>query len=242
MHNPPEGDHRKPASEGNPRDGVPEGEQSGPPEEVGIYRLAWTFYLVLAIAAVIWIGSSQGSIPLALFIDPASWWLDLGLGLIGGLGLVALWDAGRRFVPAMRELEIALAGQIGPLDQSEALALALISGFAEELFFRGAVQTSWGWAWATVIFTLMHSGSGRAFRWWTLFAFVAALVFGGLTFYRGSILAAVVAHTVVNSINLRRLAEIDAGSLLDSAAPTENRVTTETSLENDEESIDVDED
>ena len=119
----------------------------------------------------------------------------------------------------MRELEHVLANLMGRLDASEALVLAIISGFAEELFFRGAVQSSWGFYWATLIFTLMHSGSGRAFRWWTLFAFVAALVFGGLTVYRGSIMAAVVAHTVVNSINLRRLAQLGADDLLDSPAP-----------------------
>ena len=172
----------------------------------GIYRLAWTFYLLLAIAGAIWFGSSQGSISLALFFDPATWWVDLALGLLAGLALVVLWDGARRFVPAMGRLEKLLAEHIGPLEPAEAYALALISGFSEELFFRGAVQTSWGFGWATVIFTLMHSGSGRVFRWWTLFAFVAALVFGGLTLYRGSILAAVVAHTVVNAINLRRLA------------------------------------
>ncbi len=170
---------------------------------LGLYRLAWFFYLLLAIAGVIWIGSSQGSIPLALFIDTAGWWIDVGLGLGAGLMLVVLWG---RLVPAMRELEIALAEQIGSLDSSEALALALISGFAEELFFRDAIQTSWGWGWAVVIFTLMHTGSGRAFRWWTLFAFVAAIVFGSLTLHRGNILAAIIAHTTVNAINLWRLA------------------------------------
>ncbi len=185
---------------------LPANGSENPTKWLGLYRLAWSFYLLLAIAGVIWIGSSQGSIPLALFIDTAGWWIDLGLGLAAGLMLVALWETARRLVPAMRELETALAEQVGSLDSSEALALALISGFAEELFFRGAMQTSWGWGWAVVIFTLMHSGSGRAFRWWTLFAFVAALAFGGLTFYRGSILAAVVAHTTVNAINLRRLA------------------------------------
>ena len=82
----------------------------------------------------------------------------------------------------------------------------LISGFAEELFFRGAIQSSWGFAWATLIFALMHSGSDRTFRWWMLFAFAAALVFGAVTLHRESILAAIIAHTVVNSINLRRLA------------------------------------
>ncbi len=176
-----------------------------PAERFGLYRVAWWFYLVLAVAGVVWIGSSQGSIPLALFVDTTRWWVDVGLGLAAGLALVGVWDVGRRFVPAMRELEAMLAEHLGDLDPSEALAMALISGFAEELFFRGAVQTSWGWGWAVVIFTLMHSGSGRPFRWWTLFAFVAAVVFGGLTVYRGNILAAVVAHVTVNAINLRRL-------------------------------------
>ena len=182
------------------------GNRQDPADRIGVYRVAWTFYLVLAIAGVIWIGSSQGSIPLSLFVDPPAWWLDLGLGLAAGLSLIALWDLGRRYVPAMRELEMALAQQIGPLDPSEALALALISGFSEELFFRGAIQTSWGWAWATAIFTLMHLGKGRIFRFWTVFAFAAGVVFAGLTLQRGNILAAVVAHTVVNAVNLRRLA------------------------------------
>ena len=207
--------------------------------------MAWTFYLVLAVAGVIWIGSSHGSIPLALFLDPATWWVDLGLGLGAGLVLVVLWDCGRYFVPAMRELEKVLAEHLGDLEPSEALALALISGFAEELFFRGALQTSWGFTWATVIFTLMHSGSPRVFRWWTLFAFVAALVFGGLTLYRGSILAAVVAHTVVNAINLRRLtaefASRDRGEALLDSAP--NRPTHPTTPPNHDrgEPIDGDE-
>ena len=189
---------------------LPSDRSKDPDSQSGFYRLAWTFYLLLAIAGVIWIGSSQASIPLGLFIDPTSWWSDLALGLIGGFGLLALWTAGCHLVPGVRQLEEVLADHIGAIDHSEAFALALISGFSEELFFRGAVQTSWGWAWATVIFTLMHSGPGRVFRWWTLFAFVAALVFSGLTHYRGSILAAVVAHTVVNAVNLRRLAVLAA--------------------------------
>ena len=196
--NDPQGEGpRSQDSEGNP--------DHGAAERLGTYQIAWWFYLILAIAGVIWIGASQGSIPLALFIDKADWWFDIGLGVMAGLSLVALWNTGRQFVPALRDLEEVLARQIGPLSSSEALALALISGFAEELFFRGAMQTSWGWGWATLIFTLMHFGPGRVFRWWTLFAFIAALVFGGLTLHRGTLLAAIVAHIVVNSINLRRL-------------------------------------
>ena len=176
-----------------------------PVDQSEIYRFAWRFYLVLAICGVLWIGASQGSIPLTLFLETAGWWKDVALGIAGGFALVALWDAGRKFVLAMQELEKVLARYIGSIDSSEVFALALISGFSEELFFRGAIQTSWGWVWAMITFTVLHSGPGRIFRWWTLFAFVAALVFGGLTLIRGNILAAVIAHVVVNTINLRHL-------------------------------------
>ena len=185
-----------------PSDQTPE---ESPAEGPGLYRLAWRFYLILAILAVLWIGARHGEIPLALFVDLESWWVDAGLGLAGGLMLVGVWNAGRSFFSGMRRLEEVLAEHIGPLEPEEVYALALISGFAEEIFFRGAIQISWGFVWATVIFTFMHTGPDRAFRWWTLFAFVAALVFGGLTWYRGNVLAAIVAHVVVNAINLRRL-------------------------------------
>lgn len=179
--------------------------ESDPPRQSSFYNLAWVFYLVLASAGVVWIGWSQGSIPLSLFLSTETWLSDAMLGLVSGLGLVALWDLGKSFVGAMRELEKEFAAQIGSLDPSEAIALALISGFSEELFFRGAVQTSWGWFWAAMTFTFMHLGAGKIFRWWTLFAFVSAVVFGSLTFFRGNILPAVIAHCVVNGINLRRL-------------------------------------
>lgn len=179
-------------------------------EPVDFFRLAWGFYLALAIAGVLWIGWSHRAVPLALFIDVESWWLDTVLGVGAGIALVALWDMGRRFFPAMQDLEKLLAKHIGTLDQSQALALALISGFAEELFFRGAVQTSWGFVWATVIFTLVHFGPAPVYRWWTLFSFVAAVVLGGLVLYRGNILSAILAHVVINAINLRRLAVLAA--------------------------------
>ncbi len=102
---------------------------------------------------------------------------------------------------------------LGPLTASEAFGLALLSGFAEELFFRGAVQGQWGFVPATILFALLHSGPGRAFRFWTLFAALAGLLFGGLMVWRGNLLAPVLGHFLVNGVNLRRLA---AGTLLDS--------------------------
>ncbi|MCP4654185.1 MAG: CPBP family intramembrane metalloprotease [bacterium] len=183
----------------------PQEPEGGPPPPGQVYRLAWIFYLILAVVAVIWIGWSRGSIALDLVLDSRRWWLDVVLGVGAGLLLVGGWHAGRRFLPMMRELEELLRRHLGPLERSEVFALAVISGIAEELFFRGAMQSSWGWIWATLIFTLVHTGPGPAFRMWTVFALVAGLVFAGLTLYRGNILAAILAHFLVNWINLHAL-------------------------------------
>jgi membrane protease YdiL (CAAX protease family) len=111
----------------------------------------------------------------------------------------------RRLSPAAREVENTLAQVLGPLTAAEAVALATLSGFAEELFFRGAMQDAWGFLPATLVFTFLHTGPSRHFRAWTLFAAGAGLLFGGLVLWRGNLLAAVLAHFLVNAINLVRL-------------------------------------
>lgn len=171
------------------------------------YRLGWVVYLLMAVAGILWIGFRvDGPIPLSLFLDRGGWWIDLLLGVGSGLLLLGLWWAGERVFPLARDLEDQLAAVLGPLTAAEAFSLALLSGFAEELFFRGAVQGQWGWLPATVLFAVLHTGPGRAFRVWTLFAVVAGGLFGGLMAWRGNLLAPVIGHFLVNGVNLRRLA------------------------------------
>lgn len=153
-----------------------------------------------------WIGSREGVIPLGLFVDPGGWWIDLALGVGAGAVLLGVWWLLARRFAAGRELERKIAEVLGPLGVDQAIALAFLSGVAEELFFRGAVQGSWGWAWATVLFAVLHTGPGLSFRLWTLFAVVAGALFGGLMLWRGNLLAPVVAHFLVNAVNLSRLA------------------------------------
>ena len=181
------------------------------PETPGrLYRFAWGLYMLLAVAGALWIGLRRGVIPLSLFVDPRTWWLDLGAGLALGLLLLGAWWGAERTFPLAKELEARLAGALGPISGSEAIALALLSGFAEELFFRGAVQGALGWAAATVLFGLLHSGPGKAFRLWTLFALLAGGLMGGLMAWRGNLLGPVAGHVLVNAVNLRRLARDSA--------------------------------
>lgn len=181
-----------------------------PPEETGLeagqlYRLAWFFYLFLAIGGVLWIGLREGSIPLSLFVDTEGWPVDLGLGVGVGVALIGAWRLMARLSSRARELERQLTTMLGPLQPAEILALALLSGFAEELFFRGAMQASWGWPLTTLVFALIHTGPGPAYRMWTLFAALAGLTLGGLMVWRGSLLAPVLAHVLVNGVNLQQM-------------------------------------
>ncbi|HEY0558077.1 MAG TPA: CPBP family intramembrane glutamic endopeptidase [Thermoanaerobaculia bacterium] len=171
-----------------------------------LYRFAWGLYLALALAGALWVGFRRGVIPLSLFVDPERWWLDLALGLGAGVLLLGAWWGAERTFPLAKELETRLGEALGIITPAEAVALALLSGFAEELFFRGALQGTVGWAAATVLFGLLHSGPGKAFRLWTLFAVVAGALLGGLMVWRGNLLGPVVGHVLVNGVNLRRLA------------------------------------
>ena len=197
---------------------------STPMEPGRLYRLGWVIYLLMAVAGVLWIGFRvDGPIPLGLFVDRRGWWIDLLLGIGSGLLLLGIWWGAERIFPLARQLEEQLAAVLGPLTASEAFALAVISGLAEELFFRGAVQGSFGWLAATILFALLHTGPGRAFRLWTLFAVLAGALFGGLMAWRGNLLAPVVGHFLVNGVNLRRLASLagDSGRLPPGSDPSE---------------------
>jgi len=148
----------------------------------------------------VWVGVRDGGIGLGLFLDPRVWPVDVGLGVAAALVLAGLWEIVQRRVPAAERLSRELAAAIGPIPVHEALALAVLSGLGEELFFRGALQGSVGLWWASAVFALLHTGPGRAFRVWTVLAAAAGLALGGLVIWRRDLLAAVVAHAAFNAV------------------------------------------
>ncbi len=160
---------------------------------------------MLAVAGVVWIGSREGTIGLEQFINPETWWVDATIGVGAAVVLLGVWEGGRRLFPAARLLEKRLGELLGRIQPAEVVALALLSGFAEEVFFRGAVQGSWGWLAATVLFAVLHTGPGKEFRVWTLFAAIAGGALGGLMLWRGNLLAPVLAHALLNGVNLARI-------------------------------------
>lgn len=180
--------------------------EPGPLGPGQLYRAAWAFYLLLGLGGLVWLGWQHGLLQVGLLLDPSTAWIDVGLGAAGGVALLASWEIMRRTVRGAVELESRLRSMIGPIRNDEAIALAIVSGIAEEVFFRGAVQGAWGFLAATVLFAVLHSGPGRELKLWALFAVVAGLLLGGLMWWRGRLLAPILAHVVVNGVNLTRIA------------------------------------
>lgn len=187
---------------------MPETNRSSEGRRPNVYALAWSFYLVVAIAGLVWLGFQNDRLPVGLFVDPRGWPVDAAVGLAAGALLAGAWALGCRFWSRARALEARLAELLGPLRADEAVTLAVISGIAEEVLFRGAVLQAWGWIVATVLFALVHFG-GRAYRLWTAWALVAGLLLALLVLWRGNLLPAILAHAVVNTTGLLRLRKRD---------------------------------
>ena len=176
------------------------------PPPGALFRLAAGFYLFLAVGGLVWIGWRDGTIRPSLFVPVERWWLDVAAGLGVGVGIVGAWRALRRWSELARRLDERLGEALGPLDAGEAGGLALLSAVAEEVFFRGAMQPSWGLWPTTLVFALLHSGRGRELAVWFGSAFAAGALLGGLAEWRENLLAPILAHGVLNGLELRRLA------------------------------------
>jgi membrane protease YdiL (CAAX protease family) len=157
------------------------------------------------VVGLVWIGVREASITLALFVDPTGWGWDLLLGVATAAAMVVAWEGLRARSTLARDLEERLREVAGELTRDEALGLAVLSGVAEEVFFRGALQPTAGYLVATAVFGLLHTGRGRELRLWTLAALVAGAALGGLMAWRGNLLAPIVAHAGVNAVGLSRL-------------------------------------
>jgi len=134
--------------------------------------------------------------PWVLLVSPLLG-LALGLGVVGLTRIaVARWAWAQTLNSSFREV-------LGPLTGREVFVLAASSSIGEELLFRGALMPWWG-LWPSVLaFGLLHIGPGRRFLPWTLSALGLGLAFSVLARTTGDLGGPIVAHFVINLLNLR---------------------------------------
>lgn len=171
-----------------------------------LVRRAIVFYGVMLGAALLWRVVLQGrSLLLASATDAIHWVRDPLLGVAAGALVIAASAELTARTRMGRALARALGGALGPLRLGDCVVLAAASGVAEEALFRGALQPQLGLAWTSVVFALAHLVPRRELLPWCAFSLAAGLLLGGLYAATGNLVAPVVAHALVNAVNLRRL-------------------------------------
>lgn len=178
-------------------------------------RMAILVYGLLACSAVVW-GLWRGTPnlyfhPHPLFVLPFPAGTLVALAAGSGIGLVVA--SGTRFLVHRtvwaRRLHVEFRELLGPVSPSAVAFLALASGIAEELFFRGAMQPVFGYLVTSLLFGAVHIGPSREFWPWTAWAGVMGFVFGGLYVATGELLAPIAAHVIINYENLHFINSYD---------------------------------
>ena len=120
----------------------------------------------------------------------------------GGLCAVGLWALRR--LPALVDLEQWQRQMVRNWSLTDAVAVAVFSGLAEEALIRALLQPVIGLLPAALLFALLHVVPDRRLWLWPVLA--CALGAGlGMIFEFGGYPAAAAAHIVINAIALLRL-------------------------------------
>jgi len=178
------------------------------PSPSRITTLAFVVYAPLTVGALAWAWIAGGRFAWTLETPWLSapygerFALSLGLGLVLALAVVAMTPLLVERTKWARTLHVELEAIISPLSSAEITWLALASGFAEELFFRGAMQPVLGLLITSLIFGAVHVGPKPVFLAWTTWAFVMGLLLGMIFELTGVLWGPILAHVWINQRNM----------------------------------------
>ena len=167
-------------------------------------RAALFFYAVLFAIALI--GSKLlDQMDLWWSLTTPPWPLQVAVGV--AVGMAGVWLSRiieRRFV-GVRQLAADFSDLLRGLTRGQAWALALASGIGEEALFRGMLQPLVGLIPTAILFGIIHIGPARRYLWWTASALLYGVVLGLLFEWGQGLIAPIVAHVVLNGVNLYQL-------------------------------------
>lgn len=193
-----------------PQAGRPRDVEPPRPSPTAFVRSALVFYGLMGCVALLWRMWTPGES--ILHPDAASaaraWSLPLAItaGVLVGLVSLGLSELLTRRTRVGEALADVLGEGLAGIGRGDAVLLALASGIGEEMFFRGALQPVVGLFWASVLFGACHFLPRRELALWSLYAVAMGLAFGLLYEVTGQLAAPIVAHALVNGVNLPRLA------------------------------------
>ena len=166
-----------------------------------VFWPAMRIYSVLLVLALVWI-FFQGRLSWQLFFDSRVESIPrmILLTLAASSFMLALsLYCSRNFVWA-QQLEEEFAKILVPMKLWGITAIGLLSGVAEEIFFRGALQTAVGLIPASLAFGLAHFVPRHPFWNWSLYAAFAGFLLGCLFELTRHLLPVILAHALTNFV------------------------------------------
>lgn len=144
---------------------------------------------------------------LKLYSMPVLMGVAVGVGLASG-GTILYWLGKFSFFHWLSGLRQAIADDLAPkfaaITIGDIIVLSIVTGFCEEIMFRGVLQEEFGLLGASVLFGVLHVPSLRHPQY-GLWALTAGMILGGLYQTTNSLWAPIVAHTVNNIVGLAML-------------------------------------
>lgn len=160
---------------------------------------------LLLLAATIWLWFSPAlQLGKHMHIDMHIVLIGIGAGLLlvcssfFAIYMGKYWNV---FAQLRKTALESLSTLVANLGVGDIVLIAVISGFCEEVFFRGVLQPTVGIFFASAIFAIFHDPFFRNISY-LLFAFLASLLLGALYISTGSLWAPAVCHIVNNLISL----------------------------------------
>jgi membrane protease YdiL (CAAX protease family) len=177
-------------------------------DRVVILNVTVVVEAVLLLVATFWSQLAEISL-LPLFTANRQ---SLITGLVAGAitaasGVLLLWTAKKLgpSLPWLAELRTIVLNEVAPLFATftfvDIVLVAAASGFCEEVFFRGVIQSQFGLLSAAAFFAIFHCPSLRHLPY-GLWALAAGLFLGVTLDYTHSLWTPIIAHSISNLISL----------------------------------------
>lgn len=167
----------------------------------------------MALIALVALGFREGGPMAALAPTPGRLLEGLVVAAVGAVASSGLLRGCVWWGP-LRRLQVWQSRLVAGWSTTDAVAVALLSGVAEEALMRAVLQPVIGLYAAAAVFAVLHLVPDRELWLWPVLAFALGIGFG-LLFERYGYPAAAAAHTALNLIAIHQLRNLDHDRLSD---------------------------
>lgn len=169
--------------------------------------LAFICYGLLLAAATIWMKAANLNLAPSMVPEPQLLLYGCGVGIATASVSYLMVKYGRS-LPVIRDLvefaQTRLAPLMSVLTMFDIVVMAVISGFCEEIFFRGVIQNLYGLVGASILFGFVHF-PGVKYIAYVAFATLAGFLYGYLYIRTGNLWVPIMGHIIHNLISLSLL-------------------------------------